>query len=157
MDKTPNEYIRWRYEHGEDKEAIQKETMTLTEEEKAACAAPVNIDTVDDKGNAVKIKRVIDRLTGARKEDKKLKELLYEVAWVGLGYECNTYLSQQKLEKIGFKKHCKMVDEKITMREGAYKRPLTMVNVERSTWRTWGSTGSSAATTACPRSPGARR
>tara|TARA_B100001250_G_scaffold413621_1_gene448364 strand:- start:559 stop:3645 length:3087 start_codon:yes stop_codon:yes gene_type:complete len=131
LNKTPNEYIRWRFEHGEDKEAIQKETMTLTDEEQTICNQPVTIDSLDDKGNTVKIKRVIDRLTGARKEDKKLKELLYEVAWVGMGYEYNTYLSQEKLEKLGFKKHCKMVDEKITMREGAYKRPLTQVNVEK--------------------------
>ena len=48
-----------------------------------------------------------------------------------MGYEYNTYISHEKLEKIGFKKHCKMVDEKITMREGAYKRPLTLVNVEK--------------------------
>merc|ERR1712159_450222 len=33
QNKTPNEYIRWRYEiDGEDKEAIKKATMTLTKE-----------------------------------------------------------------------------------------------------------------------------
>eukprot|EP00959_Pyramimonas_sp_CCMP1952_P213846 4474599-Pyramimonas_sp.AAC.1 len=131
LTKTPNEYIRWRYEHGEDREATQKVTMTLTPEEEAACKLPVTIDSVDAKGNAIKIKRVIDRLTGARKDDKKAKEYLYEVAWEGIGYEGNTYMLQSKLEKIGFKKHCKLVDEKVTMREGAYKRPLTQVNVEK--------------------------
>jgi elongation factor 3 len=131
LTKTPNEYIRWRYEHGEDKEATQKVTMTLTEEEEAICRNPVQIDSTDAKGNPIKIKRVIDRLTGARKEDKKAKEYLYEVAWEGIGYEGNTWMLQSKLEKIGFKKHCKLVDEKVTMREGAYKRPLTQVNVEK--------------------------
>jgi elongation factor 3 len=131
LTKTPNEYIRWRYEHGEDKEATQKVTMTLTPEEEEICRQPVQIDSVDAKGNPIKIKRVIDRLTGARKEDKKAKEYLYEVAWEGMGYEANTFMAQSKLEKIGFKKHCKLVDEKVTMREGAYKRPLTQVNVEK--------------------------
>jgi len=131
LTKTPNEYIRWRYEHGEDREATQKVTMTLTEEEEKICKNPVVIESLDAKGNTIKVKRTIERLTGARKDDKKNKEYQYEVAWEGIGYEGNTFMSQAKLEKIGFKKHMKLVDEKVTMREGAYKRPLTQVNVEK--------------------------
>jgi elongation factor 3 len=131
LTKTPNEYIRWRYENGDDKEAIAKETMTLTEEEEAKCKAPVSIDSQDAKGNAIKIKRVIDRLTGQRKDNKKEKQYEYEVAWEGLGYEYNSWLLQDKLEKIGFKKHMKVVDEKVAAREGSYKRPLTQANVEK--------------------------
>ena len=33
LEKTPNEYIRWRYEHGSDKEGLEKVTTKLTEEE----------------------------------------------------------------------------------------------------------------------------
>ena len=33
LEKTPNEYIRWRFQHGDDKEALAKDTMTLTDEE----------------------------------------------------------------------------------------------------------------------------
>jgi len=131
LTKTPNEYIRWRYENGDDKEAIAKETMTLTEEEEAKCKAPVSIDSQDAKGNTIKIKRVIDRLTGQRKDNKKEKQYEYEVAWEGLGYEYNSWLLQDKLEKIGFKKHMKVVDEKVAAREGSYKRPLTQANVEK--------------------------
>merc|ERR1711957_342158 len=36
MDKTPNEYIRWRYQSGEDKEALIKSTAIITEEEEKA-------------------------------------------------------------------------------------------------------------------------
>ena len=32
LDKTPNEYIRWRYEHGKDKEALEKVTLQVYEE-----------------------------------------------------------------------------------------------------------------------------
>ena len=34
LDKSPNEYIRWRYEGGEDKEARQKATAQVSDEEK---------------------------------------------------------------------------------------------------------------------------
>ena len=33
LEKTPNEYIRWRFQHGDDKEALAKDTMQLTDEE----------------------------------------------------------------------------------------------------------------------------
>jgi len=33
LDKTPNEYIRWRYEAGEDRELASKITRQLTPEE----------------------------------------------------------------------------------------------------------------------------
>ena len=33
MDKTPNEYIRWRYAGGEDREAIAKDTMKISDAE----------------------------------------------------------------------------------------------------------------------------
>jgi len=131
LNKTPNEYIRWRYENGDDKEATQKVTMALTDEEKEKCLAPVVIDSTDAKGNVIKIKRVIDRLTGQRKDEKKEKQYAYEVAWDGLGYEYNTWLLAEKLDKLGYKKHMKMVDEKVAQREGSYKRPLTQANVEK--------------------------
>jgi len=115
----------------DDKEANSKVTMALSPEEKEVCMAPVVIDSVDVKGNVIKIKRVIDRMTGQRKDNKKEKQYEYEVAWDGLGYEYNTWLLQEKLEKLGFKKHMKMVDEKVAQREGAYKRPLTQANVEK--------------------------
>jgi elongation factor 3 len=131
LNKTPNEYIRWRYENGDDKEAIAKETMSLTEEEEARCKGPVQIDSEDAKGNVIKIKRIIDRLTGERRHNKKEKEDEYMVAWDGLGYEYNSWMFATRLDKAGFKKHMKVVDEKVASREGAYKRPLTQVNVEK--------------------------
>ena len=44
LEKTPNEYIRWRYEHGSDKEGLEKVTSKLTEEEELALSKPVRID-----------------------------------------------------------------------------------------------------------------
>jgi elongation factor 3 len=131
LNKTPNEYIRWRYEYGDDKEAIAKETMTLTPEEEEKCKTPVTIDSLDAKGNVIKIKRIVDRLTGQRKDNKKEKQYEYEVAWDGLGYEYNSWVLADKLKKIGFEKHIKVCDEKVAAREGSYKRPLTQANVEK--------------------------
>ena len=39
LEKTPNEYIRWRYEHGSDKEGLEKVATKLTAEEEATFAS----------------------------------------------------------------------------------------------------------------------
>jgi len=41
LNKTPNEYIRWRYEHGDDRESSQKVTVQLTEEEEKKVKSPL--------------------------------------------------------------------------------------------------------------------
>ena len=35
---TANEYIRWRYQYGEDREAVEKKSMVLNDDEAADCA-----------------------------------------------------------------------------------------------------------------------
>ena len=129
LDKTPNEYIRWRFQHGDDKEALVKDTMTLTDEEKARCKEPCVFELKDDKGNVSKVKWRIEKLTGGRKQIKK--EYEYEVQFVGMDYNSNRYVSSTKLAKWGFEKHMKVVDEKVAQRAGAFSTPLTNVNVEK--------------------------
>merc|ERR1712231_17427 len=43
LNKTPNEYIRWRYANGEDKESLVKVSMVATEEELALQRAPFEV------------------------------------------------------------------------------------------------------------------
>ncbi|KAK3273173.1 hypothetical protein CYMTET_18576 [Cymbomonas tetramitiformis] len=132
LDKTPNQYIQWRYQHGEDKEEIRKEAMTLTEEEEALVAKPVKLDGgVDKKGNPISIHRVIEKLTGARKEDKKAKEYMYEVSFKESSPDFNQFIGAEKLAKMGFTKHMKQTDLRVAMLEGQFKRPLTVANVEK--------------------------
>jgi len=130
LEKTPNEYIRWRYQHGDDKEALVKDTMVLTEEEKERCKQPVKIDIgKDEKGNQMTLKMAIEKLTGGRKQVKK--EYEYEVQFVGRDYNSNRYIQATKLAKWGFEKHMKVVDEKVAARAGAMHTPLTTANVEK--------------------------
>ena len=129
LDKTPNEYIRWRFQHGDDKEALVKDTMVLTEEEKEKCKEPCTFELKDDKGNVTKVKWRIEKLTGGRKQVKKETE--YEVQFVGMDFNSNRYVSSTKLAKWGFEKHMKVVDEKVAQRAGAFSTPLTNVNVEK--------------------------
>jgi len=131
LGKTPNEYIRWRYEFGDDKEAIGKVTLKTTPEEEKLMKTPVLVDYLDEKsGETKREKRVIDKLTGQRKEGKgKLFE--YECKWVNKAVDHNSYYPADKLEKIGFSKWMRIVDEKVAARASAANRPATKDNVEK--------------------------
>jgi elongation factor 3 len=129
LTKTANEYIRWRYENGEDKEGLEKVTLQVTPEEEALMKKPVTVDVLNEKGDITKQKRVVDRLSGARRSGKK--EFEYEVMWVGLTMDANMYLPLSQLEEMGFGKMCKVIDAKIEAREGQYARALTQENVEK--------------------------
>lgn len=129
LGKTANEYIRWRYENGEDKEGLEKVTMVMTAEEEALCKKPIMVDVVDEKEKVTKQKRVVDRLSGSRRNGKKGFE--YEVIFVGLSMDANMYLPQAQLEEMGFAKLMKVIDAKLEAREGLYARALTQENVEK--------------------------
>merc|ERR1711957_655856 len=82
LEKTPNEYIRWRYEHGSDKEGLEKVTSKLTEEEELALSKPVLIDVADDKGVTKTLKAVFKRFTEGRRKIPKSKDQEYEIEWL---------------------------------------------------------------------------
>jgi len=67
LDKSPNEYIRWRYQYGEDKELKTKTSRLLTDEEQKILAKPFAVDGEQ---------RVFDDIVG-RKKSKRSYE--YEI------------------------------------------------------------------------------
>merc|ERR1719174_848671 len=96
LEKTPNEYIRWRFQHGDDKEALAKDTMQLTDEEREKVKEPCTFEIEDDKGNKSKVKWRIEKLTGGRKTVKK--ETDYEVQFVGMTYNSNRKTVKKETE-----------------------------------------------------------
>merc|ERR1712091_390224 len=115
MDKTPNEYIRWRYAGGEDREAIAKDTMKISDAELELQKTVIDFVYTDpDTAKTTKTKRVIKRLTGERKTNKSTKENDYEV--------------QFKAPHDG--DACKKVDVKVAQAASGMFRPLTSSNVE---------------------------
>lgn len=133
LNKTPNEYIRWRYEiDGEDKEAIKKATLTMTEEDEKIRQQGVVLELKDAELNVIKMKGVIEKLTGLRRTNKQ-KEFEYQVKWEGKPDDANVYVPLPKLDALPkfYQKMVKTVDEKIASMAGMYIRPLTRENVEK--------------------------
>merc|ERR1711896_56165 len=49
LDKTPNEYIQWRFASGDDKENLAKVTMVLNEEDEKRMKAPIEWKWTDEE------------------------------------------------------------------------------------------------------------
>lgn len=127
LQKTPNEYIRWRYDGGDDKEALNKANMQITPEEQAIMDKPFEVTYTDDEGKTLKEKRIIDRLVGRRKEKTGL---VYEAKFRSKTMDYNMWFERDKLIEMGFEKMVMAVDRKKLAAEGAYTRTLSARNVE---------------------------
>jgi len=132
LNKTPNEYIRWRYANqGEDKESLVKVTMQFSEEEEKLQKTPYEIQFTDEEsGKITKVKKVVVELLGGRKQNKS-KDYEYEVKYSGSTSDSGDYLPAKTLKKMGWEKAMKAVDLKIAQRAGLYVRPLSTKNVEK--------------------------
>jgi elongation factor 3 len=131
VNKTPNEYIRWRFANGgEDKESLVKATMQFTEDELVLQKKPFEIQFVDEEsGKISKVKKVVAELVGGRKMNKS-KEYEYEVKYAGSTVDSGEYLPLKTLKKMGHEKSMKQVDLKIAQLAGMFIKSLSTKNVE---------------------------
>jgi elongation factor 3 len=114
LEKTPNQYLQWRYANGDDREVYLKQTRILTDEERAQMEKP--IDLGDGKGP-----RQIEALMGRQKWKKSFQ---YEVKWIGLLPKHNTQISRETLIDLGFSKLVQEFDDHEASREGLGYRIL---------------------------------
>ncbi|KAJ9513668.1 hypothetical protein QJQ45_015420 [Haematococcus lacustris] len=144
LDKTANQYIQWRYAIGEDREALTKVDRVITDEEKKKMAQAFVVDGT---------KRVVEKLLGRRKLKSSYE---YEVQWLNLGSDKNTYIPRDQLIDMGFEKmvieaspatsysspfvciggHTCLaamvqVDAKEAAMQGLMAKPLTALNVQK--------------------------
>lgn len=129
LDKTPNEYIRWRYQYGKDKEALEKVTMVISEEEKKKMAEKFNFNFTDANGVVKKEQVQIKKLTEGRRQLKK--EFEYEVEFVGKDSSITAWFLKEDLVKKGWEKIIKETDDAIAMRASAAQRLLSVESVEQ--------------------------
>merc|ERR1712176_398804 len=131
LNKTPNEYIRWRFANGgEDKESLVKVTLQFTDEELKLQKKPYELTFVDEEsGKITKVKKVVSELVGGRKMNRS-KEYEYEVKYAGSTVDSGEYLGAKALKKMGWEKAMKGVDLKLAQLAGMFVKPLSTKNVE---------------------------
>ena len=108
--------------------------MKLSEKEEEILSEPIEYTFKNDSGQIKKEKRIIDKLTGQRREmDGRKKEYEYEVKWKDKSFESNSWLGKEILVKYSkiYEKVIRLIDQKISNKENMASRPLTMENVEK--------------------------
>ena len=117
LDKTPIEYIMWRYRGGIDKEAVQKDSVTMTKEEMEAIRAKAK----EEKTGI--IEEIKARRTGKREHE-------YEVIWEGQGRE-DSWHSRTELLQMGYKKMVDEKDQQIAAESLLGQRKLTTGEIQK--------------------------
>lgn len=114
-EKTPNQYLQWRYMHGDDREVHLKQSRIVSEEEKAVMNKP--IDMGDGKGP-----RRVEAIIGRQKLKKTFQ---YEIKWVGSLPKFNSWVPKETLIEWGFGKLLQRFDDHEASREGLGYRELS--------------------------------
>ncbi|KAF8577311.1 hypothetical protein K439DRAFT_1639807 [Ramaria rubella] len=111
LEKTPIQYIQWRYQDGHDREILEKATRALTEEDKKQ----MDTEFVGKTGEKRKLEMIMGR-------QKLKKSLQYEVKWRGLDHRFNVWVPREQLMQKGFGKLVQQFDDLESSREGAGTR-----------------------------------
>ncbi|KAI0051246.1 hypothetical protein FA95DRAFT_1628606 [Auriscalpium vulgare] len=111
LEKTPIQYIQWRFQDGHDREVLEKATRILTDEEKAQ----METEFVGKNGQHRKLEMIMGR-------QKLKKSFQYEVKWRGFDHKFNTWVPRDELISKGFTKIISQFDDLEASREGAGQR-----------------------------------
>ncbi|RDA86067.1 hypothetical protein CP532_1285 [Ophiocordyceps camponoti-leonardi (nom. inval.)] len=114
LEKTPNQYLQWRYANGDDREVHMKQTRVLSDKDRE------QMDRWVELGDG-KAARQVEALVGRQKFKKSFQ---YEVKWRGLLPKHNTMVSRETLTGLGFDKLVQEFDDHEASREGLGYREL---------------------------------
>ncbi|KAG7291393.1 hypothetical protein NEMBOFW57_001411 [Staphylotrichum longicolle] len=114
LEKTPNQYLQWRYAHGDDREVHMKQTRILSDQDREQMDKFIDIG--DGKG-----KRQVEALVGRQKYKKTFQ---YEVKWRNFLPKHNSQISRETLLDLGFAKLVQEFDDHEASREGLGYREL---------------------------------
>ncbi|PNH31428.1 hypothetical protein BJF96_g5344 [Verticillium dahliae] len=114
LEKTPNQYLQWRYANGDDREVFLKQTRILSDKDREQMDKM--IDLGDGKGG-----RQLEALVGRQKWKKTFQ---YEVKWRNWLPKNNSQVSRETLSEWGFDKLVQEFDDHEASREGLGYREL---------------------------------
>lgn len=114
-EKTANQYLQWRYQFGDDREVLLKESRKISEDEKEMMEKEIDIG--DGRG-----KRTIEAIVGRSKLKRSFQ---YEVKWKWWKPKYNSWVPKDVLVDEGFEKLVQKFDDHEASREGLGYRQLT--------------------------------
>lgn len=135
LDKTPVNYIVWRFQGNDDRESLENRSKELNvDEEKLRsvdwCIDPKSgsVRKVDIGEKAKTIKP--DCVLGRRKNKQRKYE--YDTKWMYQPVENNCWVERETLVAMGYEKLAAAEDEKQAAAAGLLQRPLIATEVEKA-------------------------
>lgn len=113
-EKTPSQYIQWRYKNGDDREVHLKKSRAVSADEAAQMAKPISWDGSEP--------RVMEAIIGRQKLKKTFQ---YEIKWKGFLPKWNSFIPRDDLINLGFGKAVQRFDDHEASREGLGYRDLS--------------------------------
>ncbi|CCG82024.1 mRNA export factor elf1 [Taphrina deformans PYCC 5710] len=119
---TPNQYIQWRYQFGEDKEVLEKETRKISETD-----TDTDIPIKNPKTGEMENRR-IEYIVGRQKLKKSFQ---YEIKWKMMEMRHNMWVPREKLIELGMNKLVQRFDDWEAGREGLGSRDLNPAEIRK--------------------------
>merc|ERR1719446_1631303 len=143
MDKTPVEYILWRFAGADDKESLENMNMETNDDDEKKRLQPWFIcpKTLDVKkcdmsdtpdGKKTRAAAVVPDAIINRQKHTKTKKFIYEVKWLHKSMESNAWVERETLLAMGYSKIVAKKDEQEAAAAGLLSKPLTQPGVERA-------------------------
>merc|ERR1712072_801070 len=134
-DKTPAQYILWRFAGNDDRESLENQTKEINVDEEALRAVKWCVDSksgvvrkcvIGEKGD---IPVVPDQIQNRRKN--KAKKYEYETKWMYKPIEATVWVERDTLVSMGYEKIVCREDEKQAAAAGLMSKSLTQPSVEK--------------------------
>merc|ERR1712226_1256058 len=143
LDKTPVEYILWRFAGADDRESLENmskevldDDVKLREQPWFICPKSLEMkkcDMSDSKeGKHERSLAVAPDAILNRQKHTKTKRYIYEVKWQHKSVDSNTWVEREILLKMGYSKLVNKKDEQEAAAAGLLSKPLTQLGVEKA-------------------------
>merc|ERR1719420_1130689 len=143
LDKTPVEYILWRFAGADDRESLENQHKEINDDDEKKRLQPWYIcpktydvkkcDMTDTKeGKASRDAAVVPEAILNRQKHTKTKKYIYEVKWMHKPVESNSWVERDILLEMGYSKIVNKKDEQEAAAAGLLSKPLTGPGVEKA-------------------------
>jgi elongation factor 3 len=143
MDKTPVEYILWRFAGADDRESLENQSKEVNVDDEKLREQPWCIDqksldvrkcdmTDTPEGKKERAAKVTPEAILNRQKHTKTKKYIYEVKWMHKPVESNTWVERETLLAMGYSKIVNKKDEQEAAAAGLMSKPLTQPGVEKA-------------------------
>merc|ERR1711959_352947 len=143
MDKTPVEYILWRFAGADDRESLENQSKEELDDDLVLRKQlwflhPVALemkkcDMTDSKeGKKERDSAIQPEAILARQKHTKTKKYIYQVKWMHKSDDWNSWVERDILLQMGYSKMVNKKDEQEAAAAGLLSKPLTQPGVEKA-------------------------